>query len=207
MADESFGLLSWSSRCRILCRSVSVLWDAGHWGAGVGFGGWGNDVLWMLLLDSVPVSLLSWNWLGLGLPICEAEEKGAFTESSSPSSPPSEGFADGGLVEELVGVLVCRWWTGDDRTDPDGLLVALQVPSPPECCLLRLLPLFSPPAGEWRPGVEGEKGFPVIRGLPPNPGPACGILDDINEVGVAVSGLLRGEGLLSCWGQVRLGIR
>lgn len=32
MADESLGLLSCNSRCRILCRSVSVLWDAGHWG-------------------------------------------------------------------------------------------------------------------------------------------------------------------------------
>lgn len=63
------------------------------------------DVLWMLLVGSPRVPLLSWNWLGLGLPICEAEERGALAESSSPSS---EGFADGGLVEELVGVLVCR---------------------------------------------------------------------------------------------------
>lgn len=65
-------------------------------------------MLWMLLLDSLPVPLLSWNWKGLGLPICEAEERVALTESSSPSSPTSEGFTDGGLVDELVGVLVCR---------------------------------------------------------------------------------------------------
>lgn len=110
-------------------------------------------------------------------------------------------------MEELVGVLVCRWWTGEERNDAEDPLLALLVPSPPECCLLRLPPLFVPPAGEWRPGVEGEKGFPVIRGLPPNPGPTCGILDEINEVGAAVSGLLRGEGLLSCCGQVRLGVR
>lgn len=55
--------------------------------------------------------------------------------------------------------------------------------------------------------MEGEKGFPGTRGLPPSPGLACGILGDIKEVGVAVSGLLKGEGLLTCWGQVRLGVR
>lgn len=55
--------------------------------------------------------------------------------------------------------------------------------------------------------MEGEKGFPGARGLPPNPGLACGILGDIKEVGVAVSGLLKGEGLLTCWEQVRLGVR
>lgn len=37
--EASLGLLSWSSRCRILCRSVRVLWEAGHWGVGAGFGG------------------------------------------------------------------------------------------------------------------------------------------------------------------------
>lgn len=55
--------------------------------------------------------------------------------------------------------------------------------------------------------MEGEKGFPGARGLPPSPGLARGILGDINEVGVAVSGLLRGEGLLTCCGHVRLGVR
>lgn len=39
VAEASLGLLSWSSRCRILCRSVRVLWEAGHWGVGAGFGG------------------------------------------------------------------------------------------------------------------------------------------------------------------------
>lgn len=28
--EASLGLLSWSSRCRILWRSVRLLWDAGH---------------------------------------------------------------------------------------------------------------------------------------------------------------------------------
>lgn len=28
--EASLGLLSWSSRWRILCRSVRVLWEAGH---------------------------------------------------------------------------------------------------------------------------------------------------------------------------------
>lgn len=55
--------------------------------------------------------------------------------------------------------------------------------------------------------MEGEKGFPGTRGLPPRPGLARGILGDTNEVGVAVSGLLRGEGLPACCGQVRLGVR
>lgn len=55
--------------------------------------------------------------------------------------------------------------------------------------------------------MEGEKGLPGTRGLPPNPGLACGILGGIKEVGVAVSGLLKGERLLACWGQVRLGVR
>lgn len=107
-----------------------------------------------------------------------------------------------------MGVLVCLWGTGEDREkDPVNPLVAPLLPSPPDCCLLRLPPLLRAPAGEWRLGVEGEKGFPGTRGLPPNPGLACGILGDIKEVGVAVSGLLRGEGLLTCWGQVRLGVR
>lgn len=43
--------------------------------------------------------------------------------------------------------------------------------------------------------MEGEKGFPGTWGLPPNPGLAWRTLGDINEVGVAVWGLLRGEGL------------
>lgn len=36
--EASLGLLSWSSRCRILCRSVRVLCEAGHCG-GAGAGG------------------------------------------------------------------------------------------------------------------------------------------------------------------------
>lgn len=55
--------------------------------------------------------------------------------------------------------------------------------------------------------MEGEKGFPGTRGLPPNPGLARCILGDIKEVGVAVSGLLRGEGVLIWRGHVRLGVR
>lgn len=108
-------------------------------------------------------------------------------------------------MEEPVGVLGCLCGTGEDREkDPADPPLPL---SPPDCCRLRLPPLLSAPAGEWRPGVEGEKGFPGTRGLPPNPGLARGILGDIKEVGVAVSGLLKGEGLLTCWGHVRLGVR
>lgn len=106
-------------------------------------------------------------------------------------------------MDEPVGVLVCLCRTGEDREkDPaDPLLL------PSDCCPLRLPPLLRAPAGEWRPGVEGEKGAPGTRGLPPNPGLARGILGDIKEVGVAVSGLLNGEGLLTCWEHVRLGVR
>lgn len=212
VVEASLGLLSWSSRWRILCLSVRLLWEAGHWGAGAGLGGWGEEVQWMLLLlllESAPVPLLSRSWLSLGLPSCEAEERGTLTESSPPSSPPSEGFVDRGRIEEPVGVLACLWRTGEDREkDPVDPPLALLLPSPLDCCLLRLPPLLRAPAGEWRPGVEGEKGFPGTRGLPPNPGLARGILGDIKEVGVAVSGLLKGEGLLTCWGQfVRLGVR
>lgn len=145
------------------------------------------------MLVSAPALLLSRSWLSRGFPSGDAEGGGAWTESSAPPSAPSKGFADEGRVEELLGVLACLCETGEDREKPPA--------APP------LVPLLPPPAGEWRPAVEGEKGFPGTRGLPPSPGLARGILGDINEVGVAVSGLLRGEGLLTCCGHVRLGVR
>lgn len=152
-----------------------------------------------VLLDSAPVPLPSRSRLSRVFPSWEAEGRGASPDSSPPA--PSEGLADGGWAEELaVGVPACLCWTGDDKEkDPAEPL------SPADSCRWR--PPLSAPVGEWRPGVEGEKGFPGTRGFPPNPGLARGILGDIKEVGVAVSGLLKGEGLLTCWGHVRLGVR
>lgn len=108
-------------------------------------------LLLLLLLDSTPVPLLSRSGLGLELPNCEAEERGALPESSAPPSPPSEGFADWGRVEEPVGVgvLVCLWGTGEDRkNDPADPPLAPLLPSPPDCCLLRPPPLPGAPTGE-----------------------------------------------------------
>lgn len=100
----------------------------------------------LLLFNSTPVPLLSSSGLGLELASCEAEERGALTDSSAPPSPPSEGFIDGGRVEEPVGVLACLCAAGEDRKN-DPPLVPLLL-SLPDCCLFRLPPLLSPPAGE-----------------------------------------------------------
>lgn len=57
------------------------------------------------------------------------------------------------------------------------------------------------------PGVGGEKGTPEMRGLFARPGLARGGRGDMNEVGVAVSGLPSGDRLLPCWGcAIRLGM-
>lgn len=152
-------------------------------------------MLWVWLVSAL-VPLVSRSWLSRGFPRGDAEGTGVLTESSAPPSAASEGLADEGRLDELLGVLACLCGSGEDREKPPAV--------PP---LVPQLPLLPPPAGEWRPAVEGEKGFPGTRGLPPSPGLARGILGDINEVGVAVSGLLRGEGLLACCAHVRLGVR
>lgn len=81
----STGLLSWSKRCRILWRSVSVLWDAGHWPGRLWEAG---EASW----SAVP----SRSWLSLGLALL-----------GSSLWPGSGGLAGGGRAGELLGVGVC----------------------------------------------------------------------------------------------------
>lgn len=102
----SAGLLSWSKRCRILWRSVSVLWDAGHWPGGAERLWEAGEASW----SEVP----SKSWLSLGLALL-----------GSSLWHGSGGLAGGGRAGELLGVGVCLA-SGEGREKG--------IPSPPDCC-------------------------------------------------------------------------
>lgn len=105
----SAGLLSWSRRCRILWRSVSVLWDAGHWPEDVERV-WGAGEVSCSVVPPVP----SRSWLSLGLALLGS------------SLWPNSGNLDrGGRAGELPGVGVCLA-SGEGREKG--------IPSPPDCC-------------------------------------------------------------------------
>lgn len=75
-AEASLGLVSWSSRCKILWRSVRVLWEAGHWGAELALGGRGDEAL---VASAAPAPLLSSDgWLVLALAVAESSSVGGF---------------------------------------------------------------------------------------------------------------------------------